>query len=166
MNVLHRRCLPFGALLGVAVLVASNVLALSTIDLVASGDWSVTVTASDLPSGAGSDLPDTDTSPADVALLTISGTTGPGDSWQITVRMETASWPSEMTLWLRRTGSGSGGSVSGGDGFQALGTDDAAFLTGSDDVSEIPLQLQVTGRSVWVPPGSYQATVTLTVVDL
>lgn len=130
-----------------------------------SGSWSRSVGASDLVSGAGSDLTAGCESAAGAITLTVTGTTGGTDAWRIDVKKVDIAWISALRIYFRRTDSGSGGSVSGGTTYQQLTDADLSFFTGAGDVSGIGLQAQLGGLSVSVPPATYSATVYFTVVD-
>jgi len=139
---------------------------LVAIDVAVEGGWTMQITGTDLQGGPGTDLVDSHTSAVDQVWLAVSGTTGPGDSWQITVSRTEALWHAELTVQIRRTGDGIGGSLSGGTDFQVVGAAGALLFSGEDDIADIPLQLRVSGLSVQIPPAAYATTITLTVVDL
>ncbi len=138
----------------------------AAISISVTGTWSETVDKYDLISGAGSDLTASYESATDQVSITVSNTSGAGDSWRVDVRKVDTNWHSDLSLWVKRTGSGTGGSVSGGSSYQQLTGSDQSFFTGSDDVSGITVQLKLSGMSVQVPPGSYTTTVYYTVVDI
>ena len=129
-----------------------------------TGGWSRTIGASDLIAGAGSDLSSTYQSAADAVSITISGTAGVGDNWEVEVKKSGAGWPSSFILWVKRTSSGTGGSVSGGTTYQTVTGTSSSFFSGSDDVSGINVQLQLSGVSI-LPYDTYTTTVTYTLVD-
>jgi len=135
------------------------------VSIATSGSWSRTVDASDLVSGAGSDLASSYESSAGAITLTVSGTTGGTDAWRIDVKKVDVSWISALLVYFRRTDSGSGGSVSGGTAYQQITDADLSFFSGAGDVSAIGLQAEVGGVSVAVPPATYSTTVYFTVVD-
>ncbi|MGB2983333.1 MAG: hypothetical protein WBC63_05660 [Candidatus Bipolaricaulia bacterium] len=157
-----RRAVVLGALVlpGLLSLTAGGVLAIVT-----TGNWAVTISASDLIGGAGTDLQGSYESPADQVSVSISGSLGPSDTWRVDVRRSDTTWHDDVHLWLQRTGDGTGGSVAGGTSYLEVTATDAAFFTGSDDVSGIPVQLELTGMSIAVPPASYSTTVVFTIVD-
>lgn len=159
------RVLPVTILLaGLACILLSQTV--EGIDLAEVGNWSRTVDANDLLAGAGTNLISTYESNSDQGLLTISGTTGDADNWRVDVRKSDISWNNNLTLSVKRTGSGSGtGSISGGGAYQAVGDTDSALFSGSGDRINIPMQLQLSGISVSIPPGTYSASIIYTVVD-
>lgn len=139
---------------------------IQAIDIVIAGDWLLIVDASDLQSGAGSDLIDTYESIADAVSISISGTTGASDNWRVDVKKVDTNWDSSFYLYVKRTSDGTGGSVSGGTAYQEITNVDQSFFSGSDDVSGINIQLKLSGVSVQIPPDSYMTTVYYTVVDI
>ena len=140
----------------------------SVLDIsVTGGGWSPSIGVGDLQAGAGSDLVSTYQSVANLVGISISGAAGVNDSWRIDVRRTDVMWGNRLTLFLQRTGTGIGsGSVTGGNTFQAITDTDATFLSGAGDLSNIPVQLQLQGVSLQVPPNAYLTTITYTVVDL
>jgi len=139
---------------------------IEAIDIVVTGDWLLTVDASDLQAGAGSDLIDTYESIADAISISISGTTGASDNWRVDVKKVDTDWHSSFYLYVKRTSGGTGGSVSGGTAYQEITDVDQSFFDGSDDVSGINIQLKLSGVSVQIPPDTYTTTVYYTVVDI
>jgi len=137
------------------------------IEITATGPWSLTIDADDLVAGAGSDLVSTYESNADQAVIVISNTTGNEDNWRVDVKRSDTTWHNDFVLSVRRTGDGTGGgAITGGSGYQAVGTADSAFFSGAGDRSNIPIQLQLSGVSLQVAPNTYSTTITYTVVDI
>jgi len=158
-----RRCLAticvVGALLGLTESAAA-------IDVVVTGNWSETIDAADLVGGAGTNLTSSHESPSDQVSLRVSNTAGVGDAWSIDVhRVDGVSWSGSIALYARRTGDG-GGSVTGGITYQSITTTAQSFFSGSDDVSEIAIQLKLDGMSIQIAPDTYAAMVIFTVVDM
>ena len=139
---------------------------IQAIDIVVTGDWLLTVDASDLQAGAGSDLIDTYESIADAVSISISGTAGASDNWRVDVKKVDTDWYGSFYLYVKRTSGGTGGSVSGGAAYQEITDADESFFDGSDDVSGIGIQLKLSGVSVQIPPDTYTTTVYYTVVDI
>lgn len=137
----------------------------AAISISGTGSWTKTITGTDLAGGAGSNLNSTYESAPDACSITISGTTGPPDVWRVDVKKVDGTWNGSLVLSAKRTSSGSGGSVSGGQAYQQLGNTYATFFSGSGDVSGISVQLKLTGVSITIPPGTYTSTVYYTVVD-
>jgi hypothetical protein len=82
-------------------------------------------------------------------------------------------WPSDLTLSIRRTGTGSAGisiaTFSGGGAYQQLTPSTAAFFSVTilisllSQIADIPVQYRLDGISVLRPVGDYSATVTYTI---
>lgn len=161
-----RLCCP---LMICALLLVAGQFSAAEISIDATGDgWAETIDAADLQAGAGSDLVGAYESATDAGSLTISGTAGNDDAWRVEVRRtDSTNWHSNFILSVKRTGGGSGGgSITGGDAYQAIGTSDATFFSGAGDLSDIPLQFKLEGLSLKVPPDTYSTTITYTVVDI
>lgn len=134
----------------------------SATDISVIGSWSETIDENDLLAGAGTDLKNSYESPNNQVSITISGTTG---SWRVDIKRVDANWHADLSLSVRRTGSGVGGSVSGGDTYTEITGTDQPFFTGSDGVSGITAQFKLSGISIQVMPDNYSTTVYYTVVD-
>jgi hypothetical protein len=137
------------------------------IDVAITGDWSVTVDASNLAACAGSDLTSIYESEINQGIISISGTASSSDAWRLDVRRSDTNWPSAFALYVRRTGAGTGngGIISGGSEYQAVGTSDSSFFSGTGERSGVNLQLKATGVSLTVTPGTYSTSIVYTVVD-
>jgi hypothetical protein len=131
-------------------------------DITAVGGWSETIDATDLISGAGSDLTDTYESSSGATAVSI---THPSP-WRVDIKRSDSVWHSNFALYAERTSDGSGsGSISGGQAYQEITTIDAEFFSGDQDRSSIDVRYRLTGMSVEAGPGTYSTTVTYTVVD-
>jgi hypothetical protein len=136
------------------------------IDLSLVGAWSEPIGASDLVSGAGSDLADAYESTVDEVVITIATTTGAGDNWRVDVRKSDTNWPSSFKLWVQRTSDGTGpGSITGGTTYQQVTGSDASFFSGAGDRSNVDVRVKLTGASVSELPDTYVASLIYTVVD-
>ncbi|MCK6501912.1 hypothetical protein L6R53_00665 [Myxococcota bacterium] len=135
-------------------------------DLAASGSFSLGIDASDLTSGAGSELQDSHDSGTGAIALQVSATSGSTDAWRIDIRRASSGWDPDLRLWARRTGDGSGdGSIAGGASWQEIGTTDSTFFSGEGDRSSITVQVRITGVSLAISPDSFLSTVHYTLVD-
>lgn len=154
------------ALLGL-VLVA-GLEAVSALDLEVSGGHAFSIGPSDLVGGAGSNFNPVHQSAAEAVLITVTGTSGGTDNWQLQVRKEDGLWHNSLALGVLRTGPGSGsGSISGGDSLPlTLNSSDQVFIEGAGDRSGIPVRLILSGVSVLVPADSYLTTIYITILDL
>lgn len=138
----------------------------AAMDIAAAGTWSPTAGPSDLIAGAGSDLTSSYQSISDQLLLAISNTSGNDDNWRVDVRRSDTNWHASFVISVKRTGDGiGGGSIAGGSAYQSAGVSDAAFFSGAGDRDGIPIQLQISGVSVQIPPDTYSTAIIFTVVD-
>jgi hypothetical protein len=114
-------------------------------------------------SGAGSNLIGTYESGAAATVLSIVDT----GAWQIHVtHSHGANWHSDFILYTQRTSAGSGsGTISGGSSYMEITHSDVEFFSGTLDRTGIDIQYKLSGMSVSIPPGTYSATVTFTIVE-
>ncbi len=130
-------------------------------DLTSSGDWVESLNASNLVSGAGTDLPASLESISGTTILSVSNVTG---AWRVTARRSASTWDSHFTLYVRRTSAGSGtGSISGGDSYVEVTGGDSEIFTGVDARSTISVQYKLTGLANNIPPATYLSSLTFTV---
>ncbi len=123
-------------------------------DIEVFGFWSEQLGAIDLASGAGSDIRSPIISDPLHAQINIANTGG--GSWTLVLRREGSNLPSEVTLAVRRSSSGSGaGSVSGGEDYLTVTDSDQALFSGSGDRDGIGLQLRLQGVSVRHGAGTF-----------
>jgi hypothetical protein len=124
------------------------------------------IDAGDLLGGAGTGFVDTYESATIQATITIRNSTGSSDTWRVDVLRTDANWHSDLALYVRRTGDGSGsGPIIGGAAYQQVGPSYGSFFSGAGDRTDIPIQVKLTGVSVHTAPGGYSTTVIYTVVD-
>ena len=149
------------AVLGLAALLPSAAYA-PPISIDVAGSWFLTIGPGDLIAGAGSNLTSTyDSNPNQVSIA-VTNATG---LWEVDVSCQSSHWDNALHLWVRRTGNGVGsGFVFGGTAYLQLSTNSALFFMGWRDRTNIPVQLRLTGVSVQLPPDTYLATVTYTVI--
>ncbi len=140
---------------------------LYAIDIYATGGWTnLVINSSHLSGGTGSNLADSYESTVDATKLSITGTSGASDIWEVQIRKSTSSWASGATLYVKRTGTGSGiGGISGGTLYMAVGESDVLFFSGNGDRANIPIRYKISGLSISVPQGTYSTPITFTVVD-
>ncbi len=125
------------------------------------GNWFETIGPTDLVAGAGTDLRSPIESGPYQVCITVSNTDGA--PWTITVQRAGADLPADVTLAVRRTGSGSCSSLTGGLDYQTLGDQGQAFVSGLGDCNEIGIQMRLEGVSILQPPGFNGTTVLYTV---
>lgn len=138
----------------------------AAIGITVSGSWTLTIDATDLQSGAGSDLNNLYESATKAVSIDISGVGGK-DTWRVDVKKTDTNWHSNFQLFVKRTSNGSGKSanISGGTTYQEVTDTDQSFFSGSGKKRNIRIQLKLVGVSVQIPQDIYTTTVTYTVVD-
>jgi hypothetical protein len=130
-------------------------------DITSAGDWVETITAANLIAGAGSNLPAQFESVAGVTSLTI--TNAPG-AWTLRGRRAGNGGHGDVTVFVKRTSSGSGaGGISGGTAYVELTGADTELFSGTDSRSGISLQFKLTGISTNVAPTTYFSSILFTV---
>jgi hypothetical protein len=130
-------------------------------DLTSSGDWVETLNATNLSTGAGSDLPACLQSISGITTLSVSNVTG---SWRVTARSNVSTWDSHLTLYVRRTSAGIGsGTITGGDAYVAITSTDSDFFSGSNARSSISVQYKLAGLAHNLSPATYLSSLTFTV---
>lgn len=139
-------------------------LAAQTISV--SGAWDLTLSASNLVSGAGSNLTDTYTSATDAAYIDISVFPYVWN-WQVSVNMTVTRWNSNLQLWARRSGNGSTwfGSITGGTAYQQVTTTAQPFFTGFLNRSNVPIQYQIRNVTALIPAATYTVSVVYTLEE-
>ena len=137
---------------------------IEAIDITVTGDWFLTIDASDLQAGAGSDLNPTYFSATDQILIDIENTSA---SWAVSVRGTIPNWHLDFQFGVMRTTDGSGsGSISGGTSWLVVSGVDQEFFTGSLPRSNVSVQCGLTGLSVQVAPDNYLANIIYTVTEI
>ena len=135
----------------------------AAVSITVTGSWSLVLGSGNLQGGAGSNLVSTYTSNANQALLTVSGATT-GQAWTVSVLRIDSTWDGSLVLSLRRTGGGSGtGTVSGGTTYLTVLTTSQTFITGTGNLSNIPLQERLAGVSVSLGAGTFTTTIRYTI---
>lgn len=131
--------------------------------ITATGGWtSATIDASDLISGAGSDIGDEE-SATNATVLKVTKCTGL--NWRIDVKRVDNTWNSNIILYVQRTSDGIGpGTVSGGTSYIPVDTTNTQFFSGSENNDQIAIQYKLSS-SVSVPPNTYKTTVSFTIVQ-
>ncbi len=133
-------------------------------DISITGNWSLVIDASDLQSGAGTDLNPTYFSATDEISIDITNTI---TNWQVTVRGTASNWHGNFTFGLRRTTDGTGfGSISGGTAWLIVSGADQQFFAGSWPRWNIKVQCGLTGISLQIPPDTYIGTLIYTVTEI
>jgi hypothetical protein len=157
---------PVGSSLAALALVLavtlSIVVAASGQDITATGGWTETIDASDLQSGAGSDLVGTYNSGAGASVISVTYAT----SWRVDVRRTDGTWQTDFSLYSQRTSDGTGaGTISGGTAYIEITGVDTEFFSGTQDRSDVGAGYELTGMSIDAAPATYNTTVTFTIVS-
>jgi hypothetical protein len=130
------------------------------IAITVTGNWAETIDASDLQGGPGSNLISTYESASNVGVVDINA-----GNWWVYVEKTDSTWHANLHLYVKRTSDGSGsGTISGGTNYQEIDTSQL-FFSGSDDRSNVNLQLKLDGVSIQVPPAIYTTTIYYTISD-
>lgn len=128
------------------------------------GSWSLTIGAGNLTGGAGSNLTPTYTTAAGAISMDVQNQAHKG--WTISVLRIDTSWNANFVLSIIRTGNGSGtGTVSGGATYLTITTTSQTFVTGTNDLTGITLQEQLSGVSASIPAATYTTTIQFTATD-
>jgi hypothetical protein len=135
-----------------------------------SGNWSLTIDATDLQSGAGSDLIDTYESNTNQVYVSVTKSGGFFSNWywRVDITKTDGNWPSDFHLDVRRSsdGFGFGGSISGLTSYQEIVNSFPPYFTGNRNRYFIGMQYRLRGVSVQIPPDTYTTTVVYTVTEL
>jgi hypothetical protein len=149
------------------ILLATRAAGAPTIAL-SSSDWNLTVGIADVTGGAGSDFASSvrqwDTSDAQISITASA-------FWAVTagVRVPAGqSWPSTVSVYVIRTGSGSATEPINGALNTPIGpvptlTSTIPFFDGKKNAANVPIKLRIQGLAATLPAGSYQIEVVYTV---
>lgn len=131
-------------------------------DLTAFGQWTESLTAQNLITGAGSGLQNPESTAGVIAL----SVTNPLVTYRVRARLSSGSWDSSVGIWIKRTSAGSGpGTISGGTSYIQLTSSDVEIFSGTLDRANVSLQCKTTGLSTAVRPGTYQSPIIFTVIS-
>ncbi|MBN1648362.1 MAG: hypothetical protein JW874_10030 [Spirochaetales bacterium] len=122
------------------------------------------IDSSDFTGGGGTDFQSQESS-ANTKFFWITQSSG---NWQIEVSLNTPSyWPSSLSVEVRRTGNGFGGSVSGGTSYITLSGTGQFFFSGSGNPLLIPFQYRISGdiAASGTNVDVYTAEIIYTVID-
>lgn len=140
--------------------------AAAVINITVTGSWTQSVDKNNLTGGPGTDITGTFTSAQNANLITISGAKNKNDNWQINIKRINTAWNGSLQIFAIRTSSGTGkGSVSGGQAYIQVTTNDTIFFTGAGNRNGIQIQFQLTGASLQIAPSQYSATIQYTIID-
>ena len=126
-----------------------------------SGSYTETIDSTDLINFY---LPTTYTSALNAVIVDIDAANN--EKWLVSVYKSDTNWDTSLHLSIRRTGSGTGsGKVIGGDSFQEVTSVSQSFMNGQKALSNIPVQVQISGVSYQISPDTYGTTITYTITD-
>ncbi len=130
--------------------------------IAAVGGWTETIDASDLVSGAGSNLQTDYYSSTSATTIDVAAS----GNYQVNVRRSDTNWSGDFTLYLKRASDGTGsGTISGGTSYLVVSPTDTELFTGSLDRTGVDVQYHLSGTSIDITPGTYSTTLTFTIVD-
>jgi hypothetical protein len=163
-NSLAKGILLFTMGLGIILVPAGP--AFAVLNITATGSWTQSIDKNNLTGGPGTDLTNTFTSAQNTTLITITGTTSKRDNWQINIKRINTTWAGSLLVFAQRTSNGTGtGTISGGQAYIQVTTNDTTFFTGAGNRNGVQIQLQLTGASLTVPPNQYSTTIQYTIID-
>ena len=123
---------------------------------------------------AGNNYSSAITSVANQTTLTISVGLALLTSWKVFVRKQDATWNASLSVWVRKTGDGTGilvpvlGTISpnGATSYVQLTATNQEIFSGFSNRFNVPMQYELRGLSVLIPTGSYSTSVIFTVIDI
>lgn len=137
--------------------------------LTVSPGWSVTIPASTIIEAGLNYTTTTVTSGASQSTMSIT-TNSNNVNVFVYVQKTDVTWDSNLTLWVRRSGNGTGAgnsSITNGTTFQQITNTPIQFFTvymgKSRTYSSIPIQYQISGISVIIPAQTYTTTLLFTI---
>ena len=139
-----------------------------SISLKITGKWTLTLRATDLIGGAGTDYLSEQESAVDQISITISKTATPTTPWRMDIKRVDINWNPNLHLYGRRTADGTGtGTINGGTVYQEITLTDQEFFTGTGERSKIEVQLKLSGISVFnLVEDTFDTTLYYTVTEL
>ncbi len=155
----------FGVLsAGLLLAICANTCLSAGAYLTISNSPSVALSTSDLASGAGTDLTTTKIVPTSQQISI--NTYGATATWEVDIALSSgsATWPSNVTVFAKRTGNGGNSSVSGGTSNIQLTTSAQTFFTGQNSATNITVQYTIGSLSLanCVPGTSYSYPISYT----
>lgn len=134
----------------------------------------VTIGVGDLTGGAGSALVTAKENTAGDLVMSVwdddDGHNLGKSTWRVVVkRSVSANWPAALAVAVKRTGDGisipTGHEIEGGESYRTITGTDAEFFVSSFVRTGVPLRFRLAGISLAVPPDTYTATITFTMID-
>lgn len=124
---------------------------------------------------AGSDYSSNITSSVNQSTISLLfGLTTILTNWKVVVKKQDTNWNSNLTLWVRKTGNGTGilspvvGTISpsGVSSFVQLSNVEQEIYRGFSTRYDVPIQYELRGLSVLVPVNNYSTSIVYTLLDL
>ncbi|QIA09782.1 hypothetical protein [Draconibacterium halophilum] len=128
-------------------------------------------------SDAGADFPNSIESESSLYLSVLSGDEwdkklNPNRKWKLEVRKEDLIWDEEIQLEIVRAGDGYGNKnkhnkskIYDGTNYQRIENISSYFFRGKGQITEIPIQIRLSGLSIVHGAKDYETNVILTVYD-
>ena len=124
------------------------------------GRWTLNLDENDLTGGPGTDFPDTWESASDLIDIDITKT---DNTWEVEISKSDATWPSQVNIYARRTTDGTGdGTITGGTTYQEITDIDEPFFSGTDDRTNVKVQIKLEGVTVGMNLDDYDTTISYT----
>lgn len=122
---------------------------------------------------AGNNYSSTITSAANQSRITVSVGLALLTTWEVFVHKQDVTWNSNLTVWIRKTGDGTGiltpvlGTISpnGTTSFIQLAASDQSIFSGFSNRFDVPIQYEIRGVSVLIPVSNYSCNIVFTVID-
>ena len=156
------------AIVLLATIAVSNLFGAPNIRITLSNnpkDWAIgTVGPTEIVGGAGGDFPTEYETVVDYKTVDIKNSAG---NWRVDVRRDLATWDPNITVYVRRSNTVGGSSITGGTAYQIVTDTDTEFFSGSGDWMNIGLQFKISGAfaSSGASEGAHSTTLTYTVTD-
>jgi hypothetical protein len=93
-------------------------------------------------------------------------------TWRVDVSKSDINWNNNLVLSNVRTGNGTfqstffSSGISGGTTFQTITNANTPFFNGNGNITNIPIQFQLSGYSLLIPAGTYSTNVIYTLIAL
>lgn len=136
----------------------------SMADITANGNWTLVADASQLVSGAGSDLKPQYESATGTTTINVTNIPA-GNSWRVVVHLADNTWNPALKLYIRRTSDGNGsGTITGGGAYVEVTGADTEIFCGTSTRCGIAIQTQLTGVSRNIMPNTYNTGLVFTII--
>lgn len=137
------------------------------IDLVAQANWTVIAPSTSIADAGNNYSSSILESASNQVVFSITG--GSLVNYNIQVSRIDSDWSNQLSIFVRRTGSGTSGalgSINGGTNYQQVNTFPQNFINGSLGLTgsraNVPVQFRIDGISVLLPAKTYATTIVFT----